>query len=82
METFAEMEFGVQLGYNNCERKGLKAELGKRRALLQACSRGALEQGLLVRVHVGLKCSAFIPALVWAALGRQLLKDWQLGAVW
>lgn len=35
LEAFAEMEFGVQIGYNNCERKGLEAELGKR-ALMQA----------------------------------------------
>lgn len=47
---FAEMEFGVQVGYNNCERKGLKAELGKRRNLMQACLRDALEQGSLVRI--------------------------------
>lgn len=78
METFAEMEFGVQVVYNNCERKGLRAELGKRRALMQACPRG---KDCLSEFHVGLKCSAFIPALVWAALGRQLLKDWQLEAV-
>lgn len=32
LEAFAEMEIGVQVGYNTCERKGPEAELGKGRS--------------------------------------------------